>query len=62
MKHPFSTIFVAVIFAAFLSTVAMADLTDGPVWDQAQAALAAMRDLHGVDPVNGDELPGNANT
>ena len=31
MKHPFSKILVTLIFAAFLSAVAMADLTDGLV-------------------------------
>jgi lysophospholipase L1-like esterase len=40
----------------------MADLTVGPVWEQGQDALDAMRILHAVDPDTGDERPGNDNT
>jgi hypothetical protein len=58
MKHPFSTIFVAVIFAAFLSAVAMADLTDGLVahWPMDETSGDVVHDVTGNG--NDGELQG----
>lgn len=39
----------------------MSDLDRGPVWEQCQRVLGAVRSLHGINPTTGAYLPSNAN-